>query len=245
MNYKSHRVAGLCTGLVVGTLMIKTPYTAKDIGDIAMITAAAGFGSLIPDIDEPNSYAGSHIRPISAIIKATAGHRGAFHSPFMGLTITGLLLACYVFGGTDFATMANAYWTFSIALVCCVILACLIAFGKHNGFPLINFVWGITSLIYLFEFKDAGNFFLINLYGFMIGYFSHLLMDMLTVGGIPLLWPLTEKKFRIAHLRTNENEALAQLLFILPTIAILYYTMAPYSTQLVNAIKELAGRIKL
>lgn len=42
--------------------------------------ALAVAGSLLPDIDHPQSWAGRRLRPISTIIAAILGHRGATHS---------------------------------------------------------------------------------------------------------------------------------------------------------------------
>ena len=44
--------------------------------------------------------------------------------------------------------------------------------------------------------------------GFSIGYISHLLLDAMTVSGVPLLYPY-KKKFRMMRLRTNtEHETI-------------------------------------
>src|ERR1035437_2397556 len=37
-------------------------------------------GSLLPDIDHPKSWVGKRLRPLSTIIAAILGHRGATHS---------------------------------------------------------------------------------------------------------------------------------------------------------------------
>lgn len=55
--------------------------------------------------------------------------------------------------------------------------------------------------------------------GLLGGMWSHIALDALTKGGVPLLFPLTKKKFRIASFRTGGAlekwiEAIATLLFI-------------------------------
>lgn len=42
--------------------------------------AAAVLGSLLPDIDHPNSWAGRKLRPISVPLSLLVGHRGITHS---------------------------------------------------------------------------------------------------------------------------------------------------------------------
>ena len=37
-------------------------------------------GSLLPDIDHPQSWVGRHVRPVSSVVAALLGHRGATHS---------------------------------------------------------------------------------------------------------------------------------------------------------------------
>jgi inner membrane protein len=85
-------------------------------------------GSLLPDIDHPQSYLGRRTIPLSVLINKCFGHRGFTHS-ILSLTLLGV---------------ASAVW------------------------------WGSNPLFFG---------------GLLIGYFSHLLGDMTTVSGIPLLYP--------------------------------------------------------
>lgn len=62
---------------------------------------------------------------------------------------------------------------------------------------------GIIRLIYL---------------SFVIGLFaggvSHIILDAMTVKGVPLLYPFTKKKYRIANLVTGQDEMLVQIITI-------------------------------
>ncbi|WCK57721.1 metal-dependent hydrolase (plasmid) [Aneurinibacillus sp. Ricciae_BoGa-3] len=69
------------------------------------------------------------------------------------------------------------------------------------------FVMGMMALLMFLSkmflsgiFQALGNYFAI---GFGIGIASHLLLDALTVGGIPLLYPFSKKKFHMLPLRTG------------------------------------------
>lgn len=102
----------------------------------------------------------------------------------------------------------------------------------HRGAMHSPFILLILSVLFLVLFnyipKDIWNYqnnilkisniLTILLTSFVAGYFSHLLMDSLTVGGIPWLYPFSKKCYSIAHLKTNKNEIIAQILFIIPTI---------------------------
>lgn len=59
--------------------------------------------------------------------------------------------------------------------------------------------------------------------GLIIGYFSHLLLDMLTRAGIPLFYPFSSKAFRFAKLRSGTHDAIVIVLIILGTGVYLYY----------------------
>jgi inner membrane protein len=85
-------------------------------------------GSLLPDMDHPQSYLGRRTYPLSVLINKSFGHRGFTHS----------LLSLFLFG------IATAYW------------------------------WSVNPLFFG---------------GIYLGYLSHLLGDMCTVSGVPLLYP--------------------------------------------------------
>lgn len=60
----------LAGGLIAGTLVGVNPAGI----------AIAGLSALLPDIDSPKSYLGSKIKPVSALLSLTVGHRGILHS---------------------------------------------------------------------------------------------------------------------------------------------------------------------
>lgn len=59
--------------------------------------------------------------------------------------------------------------------------------------------------------------------GIIIGYSSHLLLDMLTVSGIPLLYPFSNRMFRVARLRTGRDDWIVTTTTILVTALFLFY----------------------
>ena len=64
--------------------------------------ALAVAGALLPDIDHPHSWTGRRTRPLSSVIAAVLGHRGATHS-LLAVAGCGWLL---LHGGTSRAVMA-------------------------------------------------------------------------------------------------------------------------------------------
>lgn len=86
-------------------------------------------------------------------------------------------------------------------LIQLLLCACLISLGRDLS--------GILGLCYLGL-----------VVGFTIGTLSHSLLDMMTVGGIPLLYPFTKKKFRIMKLKTAKHSGTVAVLSIFLTIFI-------------------------
>lgn len=88
MNYKAHRVGGVCFGVVASCLICQTPITPQKLVLSSTLVAGAYIGSLIPDIDHPNSFLGKKVKIISVVINKIFGHRGITHTP----------LICFLFG---------------------------------------------------------------------------------------------------------------------------------------------------
>jgi|HigsolmetaAR206D_1030411.scaffolds.fasta_scaffold00003_122 inner membrane protein len=61
--------------------------------------------------------------------------------------------------------------------------------------------------------------------GLITGYASHLLLDSLTLSGIPLLYPFSARTFRLARLRTGRDDWLVILLTLGITVTYLYYAI--------------------
>ncbi len=61
--------------------------------------------------------------------------------------------------------------------------------------------------------------------GLFTGILSHIFLDALTVKGVPLLGPITYKKFRLLKLKTNRDEWVASALMIILAGSALYYNV--------------------
>jgi inner membrane protein len=88
----------------------------------------------------------------------------------------------------------------------------------------------LLSLIFLSLLIGSSYIFVDNMFylysnftiGFSIGYLSHLLMDSMTVQGIPVLYPFVKKKYRIAKFKTEKHEEVMSTLCLILTAFMLY-----------------------
>lgn len=101
MNAKEHRFAGICAGAVCTIYMTQSfpiEYVMLPSEEIVKYTAVFAvftgtFGSLLPDIDQPNSTLGRKLGPISKLLNYGLGHRGLLHYPiFLAALMLGLYL---------------------------------------------------------------------------------------------------------------------------------------------------------
>lgn len=113
MNYKAHSVGGICTGLAFS---IATMPQENQFLYTAVITTSALLGSLLPDVDEPNSFIGKKVWLLSKIIKFTTGHRGIFHT----------IIISFIFPLIYYLTKDNEL------------------FLKYSWFPYLNTIIGLT-----------------------------------------------------------------------------------------------------
>ena len=168
MTGKTHKVGGICTGVIASTMILNTPYTIDKMILTTTMISGSILGSLMPDIDHKGSTIGSRVKLLSTFLSNVFGHRGMTHSPIVHMLITILLLTI----GTSLE--------------------------------------GYTKLLYI-------SFVL----GLFIGGLSHLLLDSLTVSGIPLFYPFTKKKYRLAKLTTGKNEVIVTTTLIVITCLII------------------------
>jgi inner membrane protein len=73
MMAASHMVVGACAWAVAASLSGLPPHEPQAL-------AAATLGSLLPDIDHPNSWAGRKLKLVSVPLSLLVGHRGVTHS---------------------------------------------------------------------------------------------------------------------------------------------------------------------
>lgn len=129
MKFQTHMATS-----VAGTIALTQ---ATDLTLTPILIAGVIVGSILPDIDEPNSKFGRMTPGVSHGIKLVFKHRGITHTLGASLLV---------------ATLLVYFWT-------------QIPIGLAIGISL--------------------------------GYLFHVLGDALSVSGVPLLYPFTEKRFKI------------------------------------------------
>ncbi|MGC9100337.1 MAG: metal-dependent hydrolase [Caldisericum sp.] len=80
---------------------------------------------------------------------------------------------------------------------------------KHRGILHTPFVYVVILCIYYFIF---GNF---GIAPFIVGVFSHLFLDFITVEGIPIFYPISSRKFHIIGFRTGSSVDVSMSFFFL------------------------------
>lgn len=88
MKGSTHVVIGLSFGV---TTQLLVGFPAEGFLEIPFYYGGLVLGSLLPDIDHPQSYLGRRLTPLSVPIFKLFGHRGITHS-FLSLSILGIIL---------------------------------------------------------------------------------------------------------------------------------------------------------
>lgn len=169
MNYKTHRIGGLCSGYLTLNMIYTPDFSITKLTLCSVFLMGSYVGSIIPDIDHPNSYISKKMKLTSKITTSLCDHRGFIHSPLAWLLFTILTLYLTIF---------------------------------------LN---GIMRILY----------FHLSM-GLSIGYLSHLILDSLTIGGIPMLYPISKDKIHIAKFKTNKHEFIVSILCITITMLLSY-----------------------
>lgn len=167
---KTHKIGGICAGIITTSVLLQaTDFSQEAVITAPLLIASATVGSLIPDIDHPNSKLGSRIRPVSKLINKMVGHRGFTHTIFALLILS--------FG----LFMLNMYLPVSLQ----------------------PYGWAVVI-------------------GTVVGYASHLFLDVLTPSGVPLFAPFMSKSIRLARLTTGKYDTLVSVAMIVMTGLFLY-----------------------
>lgn len=92
----------------------------------------------------------------------------------------------------------------------------------HRGMthaPLIHILLTIILLFLGGTFTDFPKLCYISfVIGLFVGGLSHLILDAMTIAGIPALYPFSKKKYRIAKFTTGKHEMFVQISMIIITI---------------------------
>jgi len=177
MNKPTHVMGGITAGIAVNKFVVPTLTNVASIeGVIGIVAVMAGafLGSVLPDIDHRGSFIGRRLRIISTPF-AIAGFASK-QVKKVANTVTGKK------GSTDtIISHRGITHTLIFAIGLCTLLSYLVL--QLSGF---------SQAIMLF--------FVLGLFG---GILSHLVLDMLTKSGVPLLYPFTKRDFSFAPFETG------------------------------------------
>jgi len=190
----THRAIGLVTGVAV------TFYGLKNFDEplFALASLTALLGALLPDIDHNSSNLGRARKKVvnftSAIIKIAS---------VVSLFVIGLV-----------CVLNEDYKSLSILLLSVLIIILLIVFmsasktgaklkkfsTKHRG---IMHTLLIPALLIIPLFLVSEYYIIAPIVGLIAGYVSHLLADMCTISGVPILFPLTMRNISLLPVKTG------------------------------------------
>ncbi|MGA2927829.1 MAG: metal-dependent hydrolase [Solirubrobacteraceae bacterium] len=189
--------------LIAGAGYLALAATARDAlgppapAQLAAGALCAGAASLLPDLDRPGSTIARALGPVSDLLARlvsliAGGHRRGTHSLLAWLAVSvGLGAALH---SSDSSTVALIVCVLACALMLRAItgagaMACaVLAFGV--GVALVAGVGHVDRWL-------PG--------AVLVGYGSHLVGDLVTVEGVPLLWPLSGRHQKVALIGATDR----------------------------------------
>lgn len=134
MNYKAHRIGGLCLGAITSSLIYQNAFSKENLIITGTLLAGSYIGSLIPDIDNRGSKMGKKFKITSLVINKTFGHRGITHTPLVALILSSILLL----GSSYFKGYYQViYFYFSLGLIVGYISHLLLDATTVSGIPFL------------------------------------------------------------------------------------------------------------
>lgn len=214
----THRLGGLAVGAAIPLVMklylnieIENPLVF-----VSLTMAGGGVGSIIPDIDSNNSIVGRRFKKLSKFISSKFGHRGGTHTilsvvlfSFFMFFIARKLESFLSSGINDKKVLIFASIN-SIIIAGSTLFALSSIPNKYRGVLSkrndIFIIIALTLATVFFTFDNKENllgYIDIYLLGIVLGYISHIFLDLLTKEGVPLLRPLLKIRFKFSPFRTG------------------------------------------
>ena len=219
MNRTTHIVAGTCAGVIMSTIVVSNPLSVEGAILSSVLIGGSIWGSLLPDIDHPESTFGKKVPFISNLISATGGHRGITHAPLLYMLLLSLMLLITNKGIQFFVVLGFEH--FISKIIARLIYKLKLKFlGKPYY---LHWALYLIMIVLTCKFDEYLNILYIQmLIGAFVGALSHIFMDSLTTVGTPWLYPITKRKFRILKLKTGKDEGLGILIALMITVVTVY-----------------------
>lgn len=194
MTGKTHKFIGMVAGAAAAYYGFRVLDNPADL----FYLIACPIGAMIPDIDHDNSKLGRSRKNITTAI-------GSLFSSFVLVAVVFFLVDAY-----QKQNLLPAIATILLILIPFALLVSLskIKVVKKNLKFIVKHRGLMHTLILPASMFGAGFLvteptFKILLTGLNIGYITHILADLLTVRGCPILYPLTKKNIRFMHIKTS------------------------------------------
>ena len=222
MNGATHMSIGaLSGGLVlaygIARRTLSIPFEGYEIYPL-VVTAAGAIGGLAPDVDMARSTAGKFLRrALRAVFTASA----LFMVVMYFMPPTGIAM---LDGAIDRGAGLDRGVSLALA-VFCMFLWVVIEKSKHRGFTHTTVGLLMVAAPLIFMMVRHTVFMGVNLVvsaqiGFVLGWFSHMVIDSFNYPGTPWLWPVVQKHFRVMRIKSGTQAegkfmAMAMVLFIM------------------------------
>ncbi len=234
---KTHRLGGIMIGAITPVILEKIIHVNIDNTVVFTCATIAGgaIGSLLPDLDHPNSIISKKLKPVSKIVREFAHHRGITHT-LLGWVIFGIISLIISYISINFLNRnMNYYEKVGIAIISGLIISSSIAFifnslNKYTHIikkkeirklSVVGFLLGFI-LVLVFN-KSVITYIPVYLLGMSLGYGVHILYDMFTISGVPFFYPFSKKSFRFSKFKTGGIiEIIASAISILGTLLAIY-----------------------
>lgn len=193
MKGLTHLSFGLATGLATASVLSGV---LAETEQIAFVSGAT-LGAILVDIDSEKTIIGNNLKPFSTIIQKTFGHRMLVHSPLFLICFYALFSSILYYGQPFHNIIGNILGIIALILIITLFIS---NFNKYGLFNILkSFVLYLGFPLVILEQCYHSPELVLN--GIVFGWIGHLFLDMMTVGGIPLFYPIkfkskkTDKKY--------------------------------------------------
>jgi len=168
-----------------------------------MAIIAAVMGGIAPDVDMAHSKAGRFMRKL---LRNTLIASALFLMIMNFLPQTGIAI---LDGAIGRGAQIDRGIPFVLAIFCVVIMYA-IEKSKHRGFThtLVGLLVVATPLILMVATGTTfvgADLVVSAQVGFLLGWLSHMVIDTFNTAGIPWLWPITKKRFKVMRIVTGSQ----------------------------------------
>ena len=224
MNGTTHlTIGGLTGGLILAQTManntLSLSFSGYEIYPL-IVTVAAAVGGLAPDVDIAHSKAGRFLREG---LRITLAASALFMLVMALIPQTGIRLL-------DGAIARGAGINRGVPLILaafCILIMFIVEKSKHRGFThtTVGLLLVASPLIFMLVTRVmfvGADIAVSAQMGFVLGWLSHMVIDSFNRGGVPWLWPILKKRFRIMTIRTGSGME-GKFLMLCTAVFIVYY----------------------